>query len=69
MLQEALNMMDPIDREILALRHFEQLTNAETAEVLGLSESGASARHIRAIHRLRKRLLQFPGFFDSESND
>jgi RNA polymerase sigma-70 factor (ECF subfamily) len=69
MLQEALNMMDPIDREILALRHFEQLTNAETAEVLGLSESGASARHIRAIQRLRKRLLQFPGFFDSESND
>jgi RNA polymerase sigma-70 factor (ECF subfamily) len=63
-LQEALNSMDPVDREILALRHFEQLTNAETAAVLGLSESGAAARHMRAIKRLKTLLEQTPGFFD-----
>jgi RNA polymerase sigma-70 factor (ECF subfamily) len=34
-LQEALNGMDPIDREILALRHFEELNNAEAAKILG----------------------------------
>ena len=39
-LQEALNGMDPIDREVLALRHFEQLSNAETAQVLGLEQDG-----------------------------
>ena len=41
--QEALNTLDPIDREVLALRHFEQLSRAETAEVLGISpEAGPS---------------------------
>ena len=63
-LQESLNSMDPVDREILALRHFEQLTNAETATVLGLTESGATARHMRALKRLRTLLEQTPGFFD-----
>ena len=63
-LQESLNSMDPADREILALRHFEQLSNAETAAVLGLSESGATARHMRAIKRLKTLLEQTPGFFD-----
>jgi RNA polymerase sigma-70 factor (ECF subfamily) len=63
-LQEVLNSMDPIDREILALRHFEQLSNAETAQVLGMSESGATARHVRALKRLRTLLEQSPGFFD-----
>ncbi len=36
--QEALNTLDPIDREVLALRHFEQLSRSETAEVLGISQ-------------------------------
>ena len=43
-LQEALNGMDPLDREVLALRHFEHLSNAEAAKVLGLHESAASKR-------------------------
>ncbi|HQX52124.1 MAG TPA: sigma-70 family RNA polymerase sigma factor [Planctomycetaceae bacterium] len=34
--QEALNSMEPMDREVLALRHFEMLTNEETAHILGL---------------------------------
>ena len=63
-LQEALNGMDPIDREILALRHFEELSNAETAEVLGLDPSAASSRYVRALRRLRQVLKSIPGFFD-----
>ena len=51
-LQEALNAMDPIDREVLALRHFEQLTNAEAAQVLGITEAAAGKRYIRALERL-----------------
>ena len=38
--QEALNSMDPIDREILALKHFEQLSLSEIAQVVGLSKAG-----------------------------
>ena len=64
-LQEALNNMEPIDREVLALRHFEQLTNAEAAEVLGIQESATSNRYVRALKRLRKILSALPGFFDN----
>ena len=55
-LQEALDRMDPIDREILALRHFEELTNAETAEELEISVQAASKRYVRALTRLQKVL-------------
>jgi RNA polymerase sigma-70 factor (ECF subfamily) len=61
--QEVLNSMDPLDREILALRHFEQLTNAEVAATLGLNESTASSRHLRALKRLKDELSHLPGFF------
>src|SRR5580704_8529290 len=47
--QEALNTLDPIDREVLALRHFEQLNRAEAAQVLGITqEAGASGRACRS---------------------
>jgi RNA polymerase sigma-70 factor, ECF subfamily len=55
-LQEALNGMDAIDREVLALRHFEQLSNGETAEALGISKTAASNRYVRALDRLREIL-------------
>ena len=60
-LQEALDAMDPIDREILTLRHFEQLSNGESARVLGLSESAATKRHLRALRRLKAALSAMPG--------
>jgi len=66
-LQEALESMNPIDREILALRHFEQLTNAETAQVLGLKEATASQRYGRALLRLKDLLLSLPGFTEGPS--
>jgi RNA polymerase sigma-70 factor (ECF subfamily) len=59
--QEALNSMDPIDREVLALRHFEHLSNDETALVLGLRKSAASNRYIRALRRLKEILSSIPG--------
>lgn len=60
--QEALNGMDPLDREVLALKHFEQLSTSEMAQVLGLSKAGAGSRYLRAIKRLRKIMSQLPGF-------
>jgi RNA polymerase sigma-70 factor (ECF subfamily) len=63
-LQDALNAMDSLDREIVVLRHFEELNNAETAAVLGIQKSAASKRYIRAIARLKQTLDAIPGFFD-----
>jgi RNA polymerase sigma-70 factor (ECF subfamily) len=63
-LHKALESMDPIDREVLALRHFEELSNDETAAALGLQKSAASNRYVRALARLKKILEQIPGFFD-----
>jgi RNA polymerase sigma-70 factor (ECF subfamily) len=60
-LQEALNAMDVIDREVLVLRHFEQLSNGESARVLGISESAATKRYLRALKRLREMLSTLPG--------
>src|SRR5262245_60773044 len=62
-LQEALNCMDPIDREVVVLRHFEELSNVEAAEVLGIETSAASKRYIRALRRLKTILDAVPGFF------
>ena len=55
-LHEALNSMDPLDREVLALRHFEQLSPAETAEVLSIKEKAAGMRYVRALRRLKEVL-------------
>jgi RNA polymerase sigma-70 factor, ECF subfamily len=55
-IQEALNAMEPIDREILALRHFEELDNSETAAVLGIHKAAASNRYVRALRRLKEFL-------------
>ncbi len=60
-LQEALNTIEPTDREVLTLRHFEQLSRAETAQVLGIEESAAGKRYVRALKRLKEILASFPG--------
>jgi RNA polymerase sigma-70 factor (ECF subfamily) len=60
-LQQALNQMDALDREVIALRHFEQLSRSETAELLGMRESAVSKRYIRALQRLKQILASFPG--------
>jgi RNA polymerase sigma-70 factor (ECF subfamily) len=60
-LQEALNTLEPLGREVLALRHFEELSNNETAQVLGLSKAAASNRYVRELARLKAVLDQLPG--------
>jgi RNA polymerase sigma-70 factor, ECF subfamily len=57
--------MDPIDREVLTLRHFEELSNVETAQVLGIQKAAASNRYLRALKRLKDTLASMPGFFDN----
>ncbi len=59
---ELLESLEPLDREIIAMRHFEQLSNAETAQVLGIEASAASKRYIRALQRLADVLNDFSVF-------
>ena len=60
-LEEALDRMNPADREVLVLRHFEELTNAEAADELGIEKPAASKRYVRALRRLRE-VLESGGF-------
>lgn len=64
-LQQVLESLDPIDREVIALRHFEQLNSEETAAVLGMSKSGASSRYVRAMRRLHAALSEIAGLDSS----
>lgn len=63
-LQEALNDMDADDREVLALRHFEELNNVETAQALNINPAAASKRYIRALRRLKQVLAGVPGLLN-----
>jgi RNA polymerase sigma-70 factor (ECF subfamily) len=58
--QAALVKLDDDDREIILLRHFEQLSNSEAARTLGLSDAAAGMRHLRALRRLRTLLGEAP---------
>jgi RNA polymerase sigma-70 factor (ECF subfamily) len=60
-LQTALNDLDPVDREIVSLRHFEELSHAEAARVLEIEEPAAAKRYIRAMKRLKTILAGLPG--------
>jgi RNA polymerase sigma-70 factor (ECF subfamily) len=64
-LRSALEEMEALDREVLALRHFEELANHEVAQVLGISEEAASKRHVRALRRLRAILADLGQSFPS----
>jgi RNA polymerase sigma-70 factor (ECF subfamily) len=59
--QEALNALDPIDREVICLRHFEGLSRAEAAQVLGIEEAATAKRLVRALARLKTVLAGMPG--------
>jgi RNA polymerase sigma-70 factor (ECF subfamily) len=60
--EAALTGMPPADREVLALRHFEELSNREVSELLGISKTAASNRYVRALKRLEQLLATVPGF-------
>lgn len=64
----AIESMDELDREVLAMRHFEELTNSETAAVLRIKETAASNRYIRALKRLKDILNTFSDFHENSDD-
>lgn len=54
--QDGLNALDPLDRELLALRHFEQLSRSEAARVLGIDEGAVARRYVLALKALNALL-------------
>jgi RNA polymerase sigma-70 factor (ECF subfamily) len=67
LLEQAFDQMDPLDREILALRHLEELSNNEVAEMLGIQKAAASKRYIRALTRLKEALANVRGFLTDQA--
>ncbi len=63
-LEEILDRMDPLEREIVALRHFEQLSSAESAQILGIEEAAERQRYLRALKKLKDILSSKPEFRD-----
>ena len=53
-MQAALSRLSPHDREVLILRHLEQLSTADVAAALGITEAAVKKRHLRALERLRE---------------
>jgi RNA polymerase sigma-70 factor (ECF subfamily) len=66
-LETALEAMPEIDREVLALRHFEDLSNQEVAEALGIEQKAASIRYVRALKRLKDLLSTMSGLGEGGS--
>jgi RNA polymerase sigma-70 factor (ECF subfamily) len=52
-MQQALNRLKDGDREILWMRHYDQLAFPEAAQVLGITENAATVRYVRALRRLK----------------
>ncbi len=67
-LDTALAEVEPMDQEVLALRHFEELTNSEVAEVLGIQQKAASIRYVRALKRLKGVLSRIPGLCQEQAD-
>ena len=60
-IDQVLESMDPMDKEVLILRHFEQLSNDEVASVVGVKKAAASRRYMRALTRFREVVKTIPG--------
>jgi RNA polymerase sigma-70 factor (ECF subfamily) len=65
-LQDALNSMEPMDREVLGMCHFEELRDAEVAAILNIDKTAAALHYVKALKRLKEILKSVPGFFDSK---
>jgi RNA polymerase sigma-70 factor (ECF subfamily) len=67
--EDALQHMAPMDREVLVLRHFEELSNNDIAELLGITKAAASNRYVRALARLRAALAIVSGSLDDANGE
>lgn len=56
LIQKILDAMEPLDREIVAMRHFESLKSSEIASLLDINESTASTRYLRALKKIKDSL-------------
>lgn len=61
-LHRAIEALTEADRQIITLRHFDGLGNAECAAALGIAPKAASIRHARALERLQRLLLEYSTF-------
>ena len=61
-LRQALRDLSEADRQIVLLRNFDDLSNAECASILGIDPKAASIRYVRALQRLRARLVEYTEF-------
>ncbi len=62
LLRNALDSLSSADRQVLILRHFDGMGNGEAAAVLGIAPKAASIRHVRALERLQRRLMDLSCF-------
>lgn len=65
-IEHVLSQLDELDQEVLALRHFEELTNGEVAEVLGIPQKTASSRYVRALKRFKDVMVDVPGLQEEQ---
>ena len=61
-LQLAIDQLSDEDRDVILMRHFEEMTNLEVAEALGIKPTTATMRHGRALARLKKQLSKQSAF-------
>ena len=62
LLRQAIGELSENDRQIIILRHFDDMDNAECARALGIEPKAASIRYVRALERLQKKLVQYTEF-------
>ena len=62
LLRRAVAALSESDRQVIVLRHFDGLGNGECASVLGIEPKAASIRHVRALERLQKKLMELSCF-------
>lgn len=56
--EQSIGRLPDQDAEILIMRHYEQLTNQEVAELLNLTEPAASMRYLRAVRKLKEAMKE-----------
>ena len=62
LLRQAIGELSENDRQIIILRHFDDMDNADCARVLGIDPKASSIRYVRALERLQKKLVQYTEF-------